>query len=111
MRECWWCRSMLNDSIHAYAYPSRHPPILVHAAAIHFFLPHRFIFGLGYGQSEDEAGAANVIMLSMLLELGLELITDHAAIYAEEAHGVPIVRYFELLTNSWVAIEMVGSMG
>ena len=84
--------------------------IIVHTVSLYFFLPHRFVFNLGYGSTEDEGQAVAAMVLSMLLELLGELITDHIAIYAETAHGVPIVRYFELLSKSAFAALQVGSL-
>ena len=84
--------------------------IIVHTVSLYFFLPHRFVFNLGYGSTEDEGQAMAAMVLSMLLELLGELITDHIAIYAETAHGVPIVRYFELLSNSAFVALQVGSL-
>ena len=84
--------------------------IVVHAASVHLFLPHRFIFNFGYGSSEDTEQTMSTIVVSMLLELVSELITDHVAIHAETAHGVPISRYFTLLSKTAFAVTQMGSL-
>ena len=84
--------------------------ILTHAAAVQFFLPHRFIFNFGYGSTEAEVNAVAVVLMSMTLELVGELITDHIAIHAETAHGVPVGRYFEMLSKPAFAGTKLSSL-
>ena len=64
----------------------------------------------GYGDTEAEGGAVAVIIISMLLELMGELLTDSVAIRAESAHGVPVLRYFEMLANPWFVLVQMGAL-
>ena len=68
--------------------------ILIHALCVVLFLPHRFVFNLGYGELEEIGVALSAVVLSTTLELVGELISDHLALRAEMNHGVPADTYF-----------------
>ena len=68
--------------------------ILIHAMCVVLFLPHRFVFNLGYGELEETGLAVFAMVLSTMLELVGELISDHLALRAEMNHGVPADTYF-----------------
>ena len=68
--------------------------ILIHALCVVLFLPHRFVFNLGYGELEETGVAMSAVVLNTMLELVGELISDHLALRAEMNHGVPADMYF-----------------
>ena len=73
--------------------------ILVHSLCVVLFLPHRFAFNLGYGDTEGTGVVLTVVLLNTLLELSGELLTDHMALRAEMEHGVPADSFFNYLTK------------
>ncbi len=68
--------------------------ILIHALCVVLFLPHRFVFNLGYGELEETGLAMFAVVLSTTLELVGELLSDHMALRAEMNHDVPADTYF-----------------
>ena len=74
--------------------------IVVHSLCVVLFLPHRFAFNLGYGEAENTGIGLSVVLLSTLLELTGELLTDHMALRAEMEHGVPADTFFEYLNKN-----------
>ena len=71
--------------------------ILIHALCVVLFLPHRFVFNLGYGELEETGMAVFAVVLSTILELVGEFVSDHLALRAEMNHGVPADTYFDHL--------------
>ena len=51
-----------------------------------------------------------MVVLSLLLELVGEIVTDHVALHAEAAHGVPVERYFELLSRPGLGAQQLFSL-
>ena len=57
--------------------------IALRTACVVLFLPHRFIFNLGYGDDEAAGVVSMVVVLNMMLELTGEVLTDAIATSAE----------------------------
>ena len=84
--------------------------ILVHSLCVVLFLPHRFAFNLGYGETEGAGVALAVVLLNTLLELTGELLTDHMALRAEMEHGVPADSFFSYLTKKVDILKFFGAL-
>ena len=84
--------------------------ILVHSLCVVLFLPHRFAFNLGYGETEGAGVALAVVLLNTLLELTGELLTDHMALRAEMEHGVPADSFFSYMTKKVDISKFFGSL-
>ena len=69
--------------------------IIIHALCVALFLPHRFVFNLGYGVLENTGVAISALAFSTVLELVGEFVSDHLALHAELNHDVPVERYFQ----------------
>ena len=82
--------------------------ILIHALCVVLFLPHRFVFNLGYGELEETGLAVFAVVLSTMLELVGELVSDHLALRAEMNHGVPADKYFEHLHGGKLLYQFSG---
>ncbi len=85
--------------------------ILIHALCVVLFIPHRFVFNLGYGELEETGLAVFAVVLSTMLELVGELLSDHIALRAEISHGVPADTYFEHLVGGKIVFQFGALMG
>ena len=68
--------------------------IILRTACVVLFLPHRFIFNLGYGDDEATGVVSMVVMLNMMLELTGEVLTDAIATSAEMEVSVCVLRCY-----------------
>ena len=65
--------------------------IILSSLAYIMLEPLKLAFDLGY-ESHQLAGA---VFVQLLLELGLEMLVDLSAMWAETAHKIPVLEYFE----------------
>lgn len=84
--------------------------IIVHSLCVVLFLPHRFAFNLGYGEAESTGVALRVVLLSTMLELTGELLTDHMALWAEMEHGVPADTFFGYMNTKFHISQFFGAL-
>ena len=65
-----------------------------------FFRPHRYIFNVGYGAGDEAIADAGLILLSIVIEIALEVVVDAAALEVEAGHGVDLDEFWKLWNGS-----------
>jgi hypothetical protein len=84
--------------------------ILIHTACVVFFLPHRYIFNLGYGDSEETGVVAMALLLGLAMELTGEVLTDAMSGYVEMEEGVPLDKFLAFMRKPSQLVAVFGMM-